>query len=72
MQQVRYAVWVVVAVVICCMLVPVTPQGGHVAWVTAKGTLRVADVVTLTIRPDMKFHNGEPLTAADVKLSFET
>jgi len=30
------------------------------------------DVVTLTIRPGVKFHNGEPLTAADVKFSFET
>ena len=44
MQQVRYAVRVVVAVAICCMLVPATPQGGHVAWATAKGTLRVAVV----------------------------
>ena len=30
------------------------------------------DVVTLTIRPEVKFHNGELLTAADVKFSFET
>jgi hypothetical protein len=40
MQQVRSAVRVVVAVAICCMLVPATPQGGQVAWATAKGTLR--------------------------------
>jgi peptide/nickel transport system substrate-binding protein len=25
------------------------------------------EVVTLTIRPDVKFHNGDPLTAEDVK-----
>ncbi len=30
------------------------------------------DVVTLTIRPGVKFHNGEPLTAEDVQFSFET
>src|SRR5882672_3854694 len=30
------------------------------------------DMVTLTIRPGVQFHNGEPLTAADVKFSFET
>ena len=30
------------------------------------------DVVTLTIRPGVKFHHGEPPTAEDVKFSFET
>jgi peptide/nickel transport system substrate-binding protein len=30
------------------------------------------DVVTLTIRSGVKFHNGEPLTAKDVQFSFET
>jgi peptide/nickel transport system substrate-binding protein len=30
------------------------------------------DVVTLTIRPGVKFHNGDPLTAADVQFSFMT
>src|SRR5215831_8668934 len=30
------------------------------------------DIVTLTIRSGVKFHNGAPLTAEDVKFSFET
>jgi peptide/nickel transport system substrate-binding protein len=30
------------------------------------------DVVTLSIRADVKFHNGDPLTAEDVKFSFDT
>jgi peptide/nickel transport system substrate-binding protein len=30
------------------------------------------DMVTLTIRPGVKFHNGDPLTAADVQFSFAT
>src|SRR5467141_2745391 len=118
MHQVRYAVCVVV-VASMCLTAPATYQGGHVAWATAKGTLRVAvvgfdrespalwqgstpmlpysgnmydpliaaddhgqlskaglitdwqaneagDAVTLTIRSGVQFHNGEPLTAADV------
>jgi len=125
MQQVRYAVCVVVVVASLCIIPPATYQGGDVAWATARGTLRVAvvgfdrestalwegstpmlpyignmydpliaaddkgqlskeglvtawqsndagDVVTLTIRSGVKFHNGEPLTAEDVKFSFET
>jgi ABC-type transport system substrate-binding protein len=122
MPQVRYVVCVVVAIASWCMIAPATYQGGHVAWATAKGTLRVAvvgfdrestalwegstpmlpyignmydpliaaddhgqlskeglitdwqaneagDVVTLTLRSGVKFHNGESLTAADVKLA---
>ena len=30
------------------------------------------DVVTLTLRSGVQFHNGDPLTADDVKFSFET
>src|SRR5262249_34304644 len=124
-QQVRYAVRVAVVVASLCIIAPATPQRGHVAWATARGTLRVAvvgfdrestalwegstpmlpyignmydpliaaddhgqlskaglitdwqtneagDVVTLTLRSGVRFHNGEPLTAADVKFSFET
>ena len=40
--------------------------------VTDWQTHDAGDVVTLTIRSGVKFHNGEPLTAADVKFSFET
>jgi len=125
MQQVRYAVCVVVIVASLCFIAPVTSPGSHVAWAAARGTFRVAvvgfdrestalwegstpmlpyignmydpliaaddkgqlskeglvtdwqsnevgDVVTLTIRSGVKFHNGEPLTAEDVKFSFET
>jgi peptide/nickel transport system substrate-binding protein len=125
MQQFRYAVYVVIVVASLHLIAPATHQGGHVAWATAKGTLRVAvagfdrestapwegstpmlpyignmydpliaaddhgqlskeglvtdwqaneagDVVTLTVRSDVKFHNGEPLTAQDVKFSLET
>jgi hypothetical protein len=44
MQQVRYAVCVAIVVASWCITVPATHQGGHVAWATAKGTLRVAVV----------------------------
>ena len=40
--------------------------------VTGWQTHDAGDVVTLTIRSGVKFHNGEPLTAADGKFSFET
>jgi peptide/nickel transport system substrate-binding protein len=40
--------------------------------VTAWQANDTGDVVTLTIRPGVKFHNGDPLTAGDVKFSFET
>ena len=39
--------------------------------VTAWQSNDVGDVVTLTLRAGVKFHNGEPLTAEDVKFSFE-
>ena len=44
MQQVRYAVYVVIVVASLCLIAPATHQGRHVAWATAKGTLRVAVV----------------------------
>ena len=125
MRQVREAVFAVVVMASVWIIAPATHRGGHVAWATTRGTLRVAvvgfdrestapwegstpmlpysgnmydpliaaddqgqlskeglvtdwqtndagDVVTLTIRSGVKFHNGEPLTAADVKFSFET
>ena len=124
MQQVRYAVCVVVVASVC-LIAPAMPQGGHMAWATSRGTLRVAvvgfdrespalwegstpmlpyignmydpliaaddqghlsqegivtdwqsndagDVVTLTIRSGVTFHNGKPLTAEDVKFNLET
>src|SRR5918911_4308167 len=125
MRQVRKALGVGVVLASLCLIMLATPQGGHVAWATTKGTLRVAvvgfdrestapwegstpmlpyignmydpliaaddqgqlskeglvtdwqtndagDIVTLTLRSGVTFHNGEPLTAADVKFSFET
>ena len=44
MQHVRYTMWVVVTVASLCRIAPATHQGGHMAWATAKGTLRVAVV----------------------------
>jgi len=44
MQQVRYAVCVVVIVASLCFLAPATSPGSHVAWAAARGTLRVAVV----------------------------
>src|SRR4029434_10669395 len=44
MQQVRDAVYVVIVVASLCLIAPATHWGGHVAWATAKGTLRVAVV----------------------------
>ncbi len=44
MQQVRYAVCVVVAVASLCMIAPATYQGEHVAWANARGMLRIAVV----------------------------
>ncbi|OWU84370.1 peptide ABC transporter substrate-binding protein [Oceanicola sp. 22II-s10i] len=38
------------------------------AWETSEDGL----TVTLTLRDDVKFHDGEPLTASDVKFSIET
>jgi peptide/nickel transport system substrate-binding protein len=40
--------------------------------VTAWQSNDAGDVVTLTIRSGVKFHNGEPLTTEGVKFSFET
>lgn len=40
--------------------------------VTDWQTNDTGDVVTLTIRPGVTFHNGDPLTAEDVQFSFET
>ena len=44
MQQVRYAVGVVIVIASLCIIAPAMHQGGHVAWATAKGALRVAVV----------------------------
>jgi hypothetical protein len=44
MQQVGYAAGVVVVVASLCISAPAIHQGGHVAWATAKGTLRIAVV----------------------------
>ena len=44
MQQMRYAVCVVVIVASICLIAPAMPQGGYMAWATPRGTLRVAVV----------------------------
>ena len=41
MHQVRYAVYMVIVVASLCLIALATHWGGHVAWATAKGTLRV-------------------------------
>lgn len=40
--------------------------------VTDWQTNDTGDVITLTIRAGVRFHNGDPLTAEDVQFSFET
>ncbi|KHA50900.1 ABC transporter substrate-binding protein [Sulfitobacter geojensis] len=50
----------------------VGPDGLPTEWAATSYEWRDDKTIAVTLRDDMKWHDGEPLTAEDVKFSFET
>ena len=50
----------------------VGPDGLPTEWAATTYEWRDDKTIAVTLRDDMKWHDGEPLTAEDVKFSFET
>lgn len=52
-------------------LLRIGPDGQIVPWAATKLTIVDDKTIDLTIRQDMKWHDGKPVTAEDVKFSFD-